>query len=422
MITNRPRGTADILLEDAVRWRYIEDIFRQVCREYNYHEIRTPIFEHTELFERGVGDTTDIVEKEMYTFQDRGGRSITLRPEGTAPVVRAYLDNNLQSGPQPVKLWYCGPMFRYDRPQAGRFRQFHQLGAEVIGTNDPAVDSELIAMLMDFYGRLGLKGLELHINSVGCPKCRAELRAKLQEFFGPKQDKLCKHCRGRIGRNPLRVLDCKVEACQSLGKDAPTTLDCLCRDCQDHFDKVKHYLDLLEIPYIINSRLVRGLDYYTHTAFEIIAREIGAQSSIGGGGRYNGLVESIGGPEVPGVGYALGLERIILALESQGVPFPETGGLDVFIATADQSGAEKSFAVLSSIRAQGLSADKDYLGRSLKAQMKYAGKLGSRFVVILGEQELSKGVAAVKDMSNGNQFELPVEDIAGALKKIVQGK
>lgn len=419
MITNRPRGTSDIFLEEAGQWRYVEDIFRQVCQEYNYHEMRTPVFEHTELFERGVGDTTDIVEKEMYTFLDRGERSITLRPEGTAPVVRAYLDNKLSSKPQPVKLWYYGPMFRYDRPQAGRFRQFHQLGAEVIGTNEPTVDAELIVMLMDFYGRLGLKGLELHINSVGCPKCRAELRVKLQEFFEPKQDQLCNHCRGRLSRNPLRILDCKVESCQSLGKDAPTTLDCLCQECKDHFDKVRHNLDLLMIPYIVNSRLVRGLDYYTHTAFEIIAPEIGAQSSIGGGGRYNGLVESIGGPGTPGVGYALGLERILLTMESQGVSFPESGRIDVFIASADEYGVEKSFPVLSAVRSQGLSADKDYLGRSLKAQMKYAGKLGSRFVVILGEQELSRGVAAVKDMNDGSQFELSLDNIPEEIKKII---
>ncbi len=419
MLTNRPRGTADILLDEANRWRYVEKIFQKVCCEYNYLEIRTPIFEHTELFERGVGDTTDIVEKEMYTFFDRGNRSITLRPEGTAPAVRAYLENKLSSGPQPVKLWYCGPMFRYDRPQAGRLRQFHQLGAEVIGSDDPAVDAELMIMLMDFYDRLGLKDLELQINSVGCPNCRNELWTKLQDYFKPVQDKLCNNCRSRMHKNPLRILDCKVETCGAVGRNAPTTLDYLCQSCNEHFIKVQNYLEQAEVRYIINNRLVRGLDDYTHTAFEISAPEIGAQSSIGGGGRYNGLVKSIGGPAVPGVGYALGFERILLAMEKQNISGITAAGPSVFIAVADEAGSNSAFAVMKSLRSKGISADKDYMGRSLKAQMKYAGKIGCRFVIILGAQELSKGVAAVKDMHSGNQFELSAERIAEEIEKII---
>ncbi len=422
MITTRPRGTADVLPEDAGRWRLVEDTFRQICREYNYGEIRTPVFEHTELFERGVGDTTDIVEKEMYTFRDRGDRSVTLRPEGTAPVVRAYLENSLNAGPQPVKLYYTGPMFRYDRPQAGRYRQFHQLGAEVLGSDDPAADAELIAMVMDFYGRLGLKGLELHINSVGCPCCRAVLRTKLQDFFQPVREALCANCRGRLIKNPLRVLDCKVERCGGLAKGAPTTIDCLCRDCGDHFGRVKKYLDGLGIPYTVNGKLVRGLDYYTQTAFEVMAPDIGAQSSIGGGGRYNGLVEAIGGPPTPGVGYALGVERIILTMERQGVTFPARNRPDVFVAAADPSGEEKTLNALFALRAEGLSADRDYLGRSLKAQMKFAGKLGCRFVVILGGDEIKRGTAAVRDMAGGSQFELPLDHLPREIKKIIDGE
>ena len=417
MITARPRGTVDVLPEDAARWRCVEEAFKRICREYNYQEIRTPVFEHTEIFERGVGDTTDIVEKEMYTFRDRGDRSVTLRPEGTAPVIRAYLENNLHAGPQPVKLYYTGPMFRYDKPQAGRFRQFHQLGAEVLGSADPAVDAELMAMVMDFYGRMGIRDLELQINSVGCPRCRSELRARLQQHFAPVRENLCANCRGRLERNPLRVLDCKVERCDQLAAGAPTTVDCLCPDCQEHFRRVRSYLDRLGIPYLVNGRLVRGLDYYTHTAFEVMARDIGAQSSIGGGGRYNGLVEVCGGTPTPGVGYALGVERIILTMERQGVAFPGPDKPDLFVAAADQSCREEAVDVLFSLRRAGLSADKDYLGRSLKAQMKYAGKTGCRYVVILGGDELKRGTVAVKDMAEGNQFELPLEGLAEDIKK-----
>lgn len=417
MLTTRPRGTNDIIPGEVEKWRWVENQFYRVCAQYGYNEIRTPVFEHTELFQRGVGDTTDIVEKEMYTFMDRGGRSITLRPENTAPAVRAYLENKMYAGPQPVKLFYSGPMFRYDRPQAGRFRQFHQVGAEVFGSNDPAADSEVIAMTMDFYGRLGLKGLELHINSVGCPECRPQQRRELKKYFQPHLDTLCRNCRDRYEKNPLRILDCKEQRCAEAGEGAPSTLDCLCRDCADHFDQVKKNLDLLNIAYVIDRRLVRGLDYYTHTAFEIMAADIGAQSSIGGGGRYNGLIETCGGPPTPGVGYALGMERIILAMERQGVTIDTSSKPDVFVVTAGQEAADTAFRLLFDFRSAGLSADKDYLGRSLKAQMKYAGKTGTRFVVIIGEEELARGSALVRDMSAGNQETVVFEDIIGYLTR-----
>lgn len=418
MLTTRPRGTNDILPGEVEKWQYIEKIIRQVCREYDYQEIRTPIFEHTELFQRGVGETTDIVEKEMYTFLDRGKRSITLRPEGTASAVRAYLEDKLYVQAQPVKLFYTGPMFRYDRPQAGRFRQFHQFGAEVFGSHDPAVDAEVIGMAMDLYHRLGLTGLELHINSVGCPQCRPVLREKLQEFFRPRLTELCPNCQGRFERNPLRILDCKEEKCQAIGREAPTTLDCLCPDCAAHFAAVCAHLDLLNIPYLVDNRLVRGLDYYTHTAFEIMARDIGAQSSIGGGGRYNGLIEACGGPPTPSIGYALGLERIILTMERQGVAFPPAESLTVFVATAGAEAAGEAFKLLQLLRQNGIAADKDFLGRSLKAQMKFAGKLNAAYVVILGGAELTRQAAVVRDMQQATQQEIPLEQLITFFKTV----
>lgn len=414
MLTTRPRGTNDIIPGEVEKWRRVENQFFRICALYGYNEIRTPVFEHTELFQRGVGDTTDIVEKEMYTFMDRGGRSVTLRPENTAPAVRAYLENKLYAGPQPVKLFYCGPMFRYDRPQAGRFRQFHQVGAEVFGSDDPSADSEVIAMAMDFYGRLGLKDLDLHINSVGCPECRPVQRRELKKYFQPHLGNLCRNCRGRFEKNPLRILDCKEVRCAEAGAEAPSTIDCLCLDCAEHFEQVKKNLDLLNINYVIDRRLVRGLDYYTHTAFEIMAPDIGAQSSIGGGGRYNGLIETCGGPPTPGVGYALGTERIILAMERQGLTVSAASKPDVFVVTAGTKAADTAYRMLFSLRSAGISADKDYLGRSLKAQMKYAGKSGARFVVIVGEEELARDVVLVRDMTAGQQEEVPLSELTTA--------
>lgn len=418
VLTTRPRGTSDILPGEVEKWQYLEELTRQVCREYGYGEIRTPIFEHTELFHRGVGETTDIVEKEMYTFTDRGDRSITLRPEGTAAIVRAYLENKLYSLPQPVKLFLIGPMFRYDRPQAGRFRQFHQFDVEVFGSNSPAVDAEVIAMAMDIYRRIGLNNLELHINSVGCPQCRPLLRQKLQDYFRPGLQELCPNCQGRFERNPLRILDCKNQKCQELSQGAPTTLDTLCPECATHFQQVKDFLDTAGIAYQVDNRLVRGLDYYTQTAFEIMTRDIGAQSSIGGGGRYNGLIEACGGPPTPGIGFALGLERILLTAERQGITFPVSQGAKVFVATVGAEADSTAFALVQELRRQGIPAEKDYLNRSLKAQMKYAGKLAARLVVILGEEEQARGVAVVRDMQAGDQKEVPLAGITDYIKSL----
>jgi len=416
MLTTRPRGTADILPGQVENWHYIEAMAARVCREYGYQEIRTPIFEHTELFVRGVGETTDIVEKEMYTFQDRGDRSITLRPEGTASVVRAYLENKLYAGPQPVKAYYIGPMFRYDRPQAGRYRQFHQFGVEVFGAQQPAVDAEVMALAMDFYGRLGLGDLELHINSLGCPTCRNVVREKLQQYFQPVLGELCPNCQSRYDRNPLRILDCKSARCADLALEAPTTADCLCPDCQTHFEQVQQYMQDLAIPYVLDKQLVRGLDYYTHTAFEIMSPDIGAQTSVGGGGRYNGLIEACGGPPTPGIGFALGLERILLTLEKRGkLPVSQAGPLAFIVAVGDRA-VRESFLLLARLRAAGIAADMDYLGRSLKAQMKYAGKLGVRYAVIIGDDELQKCSIVLRDMEAGGQREIPADQVIRALQ------
>ncbi|MGI6648022.1 MAG: histidine--tRNA ligase [Bacillota bacterium] len=421
MLVNRPRGTNDILPGQAEKWRYLEEQIRQICFEYGFGEIRTPIFEQTELFQRGVGETTDVVEKEMYTFLDKGETSLTLRPEGTASTVRAFVENGLYGQPLPVKLYYLGPMFRYDRPQAGRFRQFHQFGVEVLGSQDPLLDAEVMIMAMDLYQRLGLSNLELHLNSVGCPVCRQKHRSALREFLVPRENALCDNCRRRLERNPMRVLDCKGEKCQEASAGAPATLHHLCPDCAGHFQIVREALDELAIPYVVNERLVRGLDYYTQTAFEIIAPGIGAQNSIGGGGRYDGLVEEIGGPPTPGVGFALGLERILLALELQGVELPTGSQLNIFISTLGAEARKTAFDLMTRLRRLGLAVNMDYLGRSLKAQMKQAGKSGAQFVVIVGGEELERQAVTVRDMAAGQQTEVALVDIGEFMAERLEG-
>ncbi len=411
MLTTRPRGTNDIIAAEATKWQYVENIFREVCHLYGYQEIRTPVFEHTDLFLRGVGETTDIVSKEMYTFTDRGDRSLTLRPENTASAVRAFLENKLYANQQPTKLYYIGPMFRYDRPQAGRFRQFHQAGIEVFGSSDPQIDVEVLAMAMDFYNRLGLNDLELHINSIGCPECRPAYREKLKEYFLPHLADLCPDCRQRYEKNPLRILDCKVKECKAISAGAPTPLTCLCDDCRNAFDSVQQGLSVLGVDFIVDETLVRGLDYYTNTAFEIVAKGIGAQSSIGGGGRYDGLVEEIGGASTPGIGYALGLERIILTMEQQGIEFRTEPAFDVFVAVQDNSLSETAMKLLADLRRQGISAEKDYMSRSLKAQMRYADKKGAGIIVVIAPQELSEGCCVLKDMKDGSQEVVSLDDV-----------
>ncbi|WP_435164559.1 histidine--tRNA ligase [Paenibacillus glycanilyticus] len=414
MAFQKSPGTQDILPGVVERWQYAEQKARDICRRFNFREIRTPIFEATELFQRGVGETTDIVEKEMYTFTDRGDRSITLRPEGTAGVVRSYVENKLYGEPDVSKLYYIGPMFRYERQQAGRYRQFHQFGIEALGSVDPAIDAEVIALGYTFYTEVGLKGVRVEINSVGTPAVRAAFREKLLAFLMPMREQLCKDCQSRMERNPLRVLDCKTD--QARFEEAPSILDSLDEECNIHFDKVKTYLTDMGIPFSINPRLVRGLDYYTHTAFEYKAEGIGAIDTIGGGGRYNGLVAEIGGPDQPGVGLGLGLERTIMLLEHQQAVLDNAHQIDVYVVALGEAAEREVTRLVYELRTSGIRAERDYLGRKMKAQMKSADRLQARYTAILGDDELTRGEIALKEMATGEQRVVALASLASELK------
>ena len=416
MLTNAPRGTKDILPDTVGDWNYVEGEIRELCRRFGYSEIRTPIFEHTELFQRGIGEGTDVVDKEMYTFTDRGERSITLRPENTASAVRAYLQNKLSAQSNLVKLLYIGSMFRYDRPQAGRMREFHQFGVEALGEANPAVDAEVILLAMNLLEGLGLKDLELSINSVGCPKCRSKYRTMLQDFFRDKLDDLCEDCRSRFERSPLRILDCKKDSDKPYMADAPKITDCLCEECADHFAKLKELLSSAGISFNHDPRLVRGLDYYTKTAFEIKYPPLGAQSAVAGGGRYDGLIEEMGGNPTPAVGFATGLERLLLALESQNLLPKKNRSVDAYVVALGEAAQAEGFKLLNSLRQQGLSAAMDFAGRSMKAQMKQANKLGARYSVILGEDEIAEGVVMLRSMEDSSQDKVPMDQVAEKIK------
>lgn len=416
MLTNAPRGTKDILPDTVGDWNYVEGEIRELCRRFGYSEIRTPIFEHTELFQRGIGEGTDVVDKEMYTFTDRGERSITLRPENTASAVRAYLQNKLYAQSNLVKLFYIGSMFRYDRPQAGRMREFHQFGVEALGEANPAVDAEVILLAMNLLEGLGLKDLELSINSVGCPKCRSKYRTMLQDFFRDKLEDLCEDCRSRFERSPLRILDCKKDSDKPYMADAPKITDCLCEECADHFAKLKELLTSAGISFTHDPRLVRGLDYYTKTAFEIKYPPLGAQSAVAGGGRYDGLIEEMGGNPTPAVGFATGLERLLLALESQNLLPEKNRSVDAYVVALGETAQAEGFKLLNSLRQQGLSAAMDFAGRSMKAQMKQANKLGAKYSVILGEDEIAEGVAMLRSMEDSSQAKVPMNQVAEKIK------
>lgn len=416
MLTTAPRGTKDIMPEDVKSWRYLEETMRKICAQYGYKEIRTPVFEHTELFLRGIGETTDVVEKEMYTFNDRGNRSITLRPENTASAVRAYIEHKLYAEPAPTKLFYIGPMFRYDRPQAGRYRQFHQFGVEALGIQGPNIDAEIILLAVQILQSLGLKDLKLKINSVGCPKCRPLHREKLQAFFKPHFDELCKDCQSRFDRNPLRLLDCKNPHCQELGQGAPSLEECLCDDCREHFEGLKKLLTAAGIEYEVDHNLVRGLDYYTKTAFEIQYKPLGAQSAVCGGGRYDGLIEEVGGPATPGIGFAMGMERVLLALESQNLLPQEQESIDVFVVCPQQEIFPDVFKAVINLRRAGFKAEFDFQGRSMKAQMKQANKTNAKYVLIFGEDEFARGQVVLRNMSNSEQTEIAITDIITKLQ------
>ena len=421
MLTNAPRGTKDILPDTVGEWTYVEAKIRDLCSRYGYQEIRTPMFEHTELFHRGIGEGTDVVDKEMYTFKDRGDRSITLRPENTASAVRAYLQNKLYGDGSLTKLFYIGSMFRYDRPQAGRMREFHQFGVEALGEENPAVDAEIIMLAMDFLQSLGLKDLKLSLNSVGCPKCRPVYRKVLQDFFRDKLDELCDDCKDRFERSPLRILDCKADADKPFMADAPKITDCLCEECQDHFHKVQDYLTQAGIDFELDARLVRGLDYYTKTAFEVKYAPLGAQSAVAGGGRYDGLVEEMGGKPTPAVGFATGLERVLLALEKQQLLPAMDKQTDAFVVALGEVAQGPAFQLLTRLRQAGLKAGMDYAGRSMKAQMKQANKAGARFALIIGEDEVKESCVQLKDMEKSEQQKVSFDNIIHKLCAEVKG-
>ncbi len=416
-----PRGTQDILPEQTAVWQYIENVARDLCRRYQYNEIRTPIFEHTEVFTRGVGETTDIVQKEMYTFNDRGDRSLTLRPEGTAAVVRSYVENKMFGwANQPVKLFYNGPMFRYERPQAGRFRQFVQFGVEALGAADPAIDAEVISLAMNLYKQLGLNKLTLVINSLGDKESRTNHREALISHFQPHIDEFCSDCQNRLEKNPLRILDCKKDRNHELMKTAPSILDYLNEDSKNYFEKVLKHLNDMEIPYTVDPTLVRGLDYYNHTAFEIMssAEGFGAITTLCGGGRYNGLVEDFGGPETPGIGFALSVERLIAALEAEGITLPIEQQSDLYVVALGEAAKDYSVKLVNEVRQNGFSVDKDYGNRKIKAQFKAADRLNARFVAVLGDDELNNNKITLKNMATGDQQELDLHNFVEEFKRI----
>ena len=415
MLTIAPKGTKDRMPDQIHRWQAVEQKFAEICRLYGFGEVRTPVFEYTELFQRGVGDTTDIVQKEMYTFEDHGGRSITLKPEGTSPVARAFVEHKQYAGPQPTKYFYNTPCFRYEKPQSGRLREFHQFGVEIFGTPKMTADAEVICLAGDFLSSLGIDDVELRINSVGCPHCRQKHREALKEFLKEKYDGLCNTCKDRYERNPMRILDCKSETCQELVTDAPMMLDYLCDDCRESFEQVKQNLDGYGIEYTVDPRIVRGLDYYTKTAFEFVTTDIGAQSTVCGGGRYDHLIEELGGPPIPGVGFGLGIERLLLLLENKGIELEEKDRTDVFVAVIGDRARSFGLGLVRELRQSGVRAEMDTLERNIKGQFKYANRLHASKVVIIGENELETGKLQVKDMATAEQTEMIVEEVKALL-------
>ncbi len=411
-----PRGTQDILPGQSYRWRFLEDLVTEVSALYGFRQIRFPTFEHTELFTRSVGDTTDVVQKEMYTFTVNGTeRSITLRPEGTAGTMRAVLERGLLNEALPLKLNYITSCFRYEKPQAGRLREFHQFGVEMIGAASPAADAEVIGVADEIFRTLGVKGLELQINSIGCPECRAKYHAALKAYFERYRDQLCETCLTRLEKNPMRILDCKSPVCSEIAKDAPVMLDFLCGECSSHFESLQARLKGMGIGFTINPKIVRGLDYYTKTVFEFVSNDLGAQSTVCGGGRYDGLIEQLGGPKTPGLGFGMGLERLLLVLEAQGIEIPEERPCELYIANIGEAAGLKAGELTNALRREGFFVECDSMGRSLKAQMKYADKIGARMSMVLGDDELANSRAKVKNMATGEVRELGFEELSDAL-------
>lgn len=410
VITKKIKGTEDVLPKDSYRWQFVEDVMRKESAAYGFKEIRTPVFEHTELFARGVGQTTDVVQKEMYTFDTKGGESVTLRPEGTAGAARAVLEHGLVNDSLPIKASYFVSCYRYEKPQAGRLREFHQFGLECYGTQSPVADAELICAAQSIFNRLGIKQLRLEINSIGCPTCRAEYHKALKEYFYGYKDELCETCNSRLEKNPMRILDCKSPVCSKIAQGAPKITDYLCDECKEHFASVQKYLDAAGVEYTVNPTIVRGLDYYTKTVFEFVTDFIGAQGTVCGGGRYDGLIEELGGKHLPSLGFAMGIERLLMLMDKQGIEIPKPSTCDLYVAVMGESASLKSFEIIKAVRSCGLIAETDVVGRGLRAQMKYADKIGAKFSMVLGDNEIEQGKAVIKNMSSGEQTEIVLDD------------
>ena len=418
LITKAVKGTKDVLPGEIYKTQYIESTALDVAERFGFKEIRTPVFEHTELFQRGVGDTTDVVQKEMYTFDDKGGRSITLRPEGTAGAARSFLENGLCNETLPQKVCYLTSCYRYEKPQAGRLREFHQFGVECFGAQSPLADAEIISLANTFFKELGVKDLTLEINSIGCPTCRAEYHKALKTYFEGRKDELCDTCKDRLERNPMRILDCKSPVCSEIAKDAPVVLDYLCDECREHFEKVKSYLNAQNIAFKVNPRIVRGLDYYTKTVFEFISESIGAQGTVCGGGWYDGLIEELGGQKTPSLGFGLGIERLMLLMEAQGCEFPKESMPDLFIAALGEKAQLKAVEIANDMREEGFTCLYDVNGRGLRAQMKYANKLGAKYTIVLGDDEVESGIAKLKNMESGEETEIALQTFVSGFYSI----
>ncbi len=413
---NIPKGTKDVLPQDSYKWQFIENTARKTAKLFGANEIRTPTFEHTEVFLRGVGETTDIVNKEMYTFFDKGNRSITLKPEGTAGVARAFIENGMYSSALPAKLYYITQCFRYERPQTGRLREFHQFGIEFLGATDANVDAEVILLAKSFLDNIGIKNIKLYINSIGCKDCRKKYQDALKEFLNQNIDGMCELCKDRLQKNPLRVLDCKNDDCKKITANAPKIIDYICEDCSNHFEKVKSLLDAVNVEYTVDSGIVRGLDYYTRTVFEFVSENIGAQGTVCGGGRYDGLISQLGGNDVAGIGFAMGIERLLMLLENTGVQIPNDNKVKVYLAPMGEDANRKVFEIANGLRLNGISCDFDHMNRGIKSQFKYADKIGAEYVGVLGSNELAEGVVKLKKMADGTETPVEISRLAEFLK------
>lgn len=412
-----PKGTKDLLPQESYKWHYVEGRLKKIAEQYGCREIRTPAFEATELFIRGVGETTDVVQKEMYTFEDKGKRSVTLKPEGTAPAVRAFIESSLYSEAQPTKLFYFTPVFRYENVQKGRLREHHQFGVEVFGAPQPSLDAEVISIAMRAFSEFGIENLKLHINSIGCPECRKKYNEALKEFLKDNLENLCPTCNSRYERNPMRILDCKEEKCKAITKSAPVIIDYICDECKEHMEKLKGYLEAMGIAYEVDPYIVRGLDYYSKTVFEIINNDI----TVCGGGRYDYLIEQIGGPAMPAVGFGMGLERLIMTLEAAGIEIPKQEHIELYIGSMGDKASFEAVKLAYELRRRGIKCDCDHMGRSVKAQMKYANKLGTKYTIILGEDELAKKQAKLKKMEDGSIVDIDLDDY-DAVHRIIRGE